>query len=73
MMSSEPQLGQCRKGGMLDIGDEDGSHSLFYLAFTKRYYRHFKVPFQANEVRLIEKYSGARSQESEGFSLPAPT
>jgi hypothetical protein len=37
-MSSEPQLGQRRKGGMLDIGDEDGSHALFYLPFTKRHY-----------------------------------
>ena len=38
MMSSEPQLGHRRKGGMLDIGDEDGSHPLFYLPFTKRHY-----------------------------------
>jgi len=27
MMSSEPQLGQRRKGGMLDIGDKDSTYS----------------------------------------------
>ena len=41
MMSSEPQLGQRRKGGMLDIGDEDGDRLLFYLPFTKRHYPGF--------------------------------
>jgi len=38
MVSSEPQLGQRRKTGMLDIGDEDSNHPLFYLPFTKRHY-----------------------------------
>jgi len=38
MMSSEPQLGHRRKGGMLDIGDEDGGHPPFYLSFKKRHY-----------------------------------
>jgi len=49
MMSSEPQLGQRRKGGMLDIGDEDYSYPLFYLPFTKRHY------LKLNSLKVLVK------------------
>jgi hypothetical protein len=50
MMSSEPQLGQRRKGGMLDISDEDDRHPLFYPPFTKK---HYPAIFFSSDVSFL--------------------
>jgi hypothetical protein len=57
MMSSEPQLGQRRKGGMLDISDEDDRHPLFYPPFTKKHYPNFNVSVQQLLMMILVNLS----------------
>jgi hypothetical protein len=61
MMSSEPQLGQRRKGGMLDISDEDDRHPLFYPPFTKKHYRFASVSVEIGFMVSPQKLKYNRS------------
>ncbi len=52
-MSSEPQLGQRRKGGMLDMADEDGVIPDFIYPLRKSTTRHFKAHFYSVEFAVF--------------------